>query len=76
MTSSNTAIQWQGRSHVATFVHSLHLLDFDKRQDWPNVTVQSFGPKSNLQHRIRCIEWSLFRLFEIYDILSTKDVGL
>lgn len=70
------APSWSGRSHVATFVHSLHLLDLDLLDDWPEVTVDTFGSKSSLQHRLRCVEWSLYRLYELYDRRSTKDVGL
>ncbi|KAK5954914.1 hypothetical protein OHC33_003593 [Knufia fluminis] len=64
---------WPGRSHVSVFVHSLHLLDLDQLDDWPEVTIQSFATKASLQHRIRCVEWSLYRLFELYDVRATKD---
>ena len=66
---------WPSRSHVSTFVRNLHLLDLDQLDDWPEVTIQSFGAKASLQHRIRCVEWSLYRLFELYDARATKDVG-
>jgi len=66
---------WPGRSHVSVFVRSLHLLDLDQLEDWPEVTIQSFTAKASLQHRVRCIEWSLYRLFELYDARVTKDVG-
>lgn len=74
--AASSSSTWHGRSHVSTFVHTLHLLDLDQREDWPEVSLQTFGPKSNLQHRLRCIEWSLYRLFELYDVKGTRDVGL
>lgn len=67
---------WPGRSHVSTFVRSLHLLDLDQLEDWPQVTIQTFGARASLQHRIRCVEWALYRLFELYDAKATRDVGL
>lgn len=75
MSAAASSQIWNGRSPVSTFVHSLHLLDLDRREDWPGVNFQSFGAKSNLQNRIRCVEWSLYRLFELYDARSTRDVG-
>lgn len=66
---------WPCRSHVSTFVRSLHLLDLDQLDDWPEVTIQSFSAKASLQHRIRCVEWSLYHLFELYNARVTKDVG-
>lgn len=67
---------WPGRSSISTFVRSLHLLDLDQLPDWPEVTIQTFGAKASLQHRIRCVEWSLYHLFELYDAKSTRDVCL
>lgn len=67
---------WIGRNHISIFVHSLHFLDLDLLEDWPEVTIDTFDSKSDLQHRLRCVEWSLYRLFELYDRRSTKDVGL
>lgn len=69
------AVAWPGRSHISTFVHTLHLLDLDQLEDWPNVSLSTFGPKSNLQHRLRCVEWALYRLFELYDVRTTRDVS-
>lgn len=70
----NAPVQsWPSRTHRATFVHTLHLLDLDQLQDWPEVTLQTFSAKASLQHRIRCVEWSLYRLFELYDGRATRD---
>lgn len=60
---------------MSIFVRSLHLLDLDQLDDWPEVTIQSLGAKASLQLRIRCVEWSLYRLFELYDAGATRDVG-
>ncbi|KAK5075047.1 hypothetical protein LTS08_001870 [Lithohypha guttulata] len=64
---------WNGRSHVSVFVHSLHLLNLNAREDWPEVTLHTFDVKSSLQHRIRCVEWSLYCLFELFDARATRD---
>lgn len=65
---------WTGRRNATTLVHALHLLDLDKLSDWPGVTEQSFSPKTSLQHRIQSAEWTLYRLFELYDARMTRDV--
>ncbi|KAK4927952.1 hypothetical protein LTR66_016257, partial [Elasticomyces elasticus] len=67
------AAAWPGRSHVSAFVHNLHLLQLDQLHDWPAITLQSYGSKSTLQHRLRATEWVLYRLFEIHDARLTRD---
>lgn len=65
---------WNGRSHASVIVHSLHLLNLNTREDWPEITLHTFDVKSSLQHRIRCVEWSLYCLFELFDVRATRDV--
>ena len=76
-TASTQFLQpWLG-AKVATFVRCLRLLDLDLCDDWPGVTEQTFSTRSshqNLQHRVKCVEWSLYRLFEIWDSEETKNV--
>ncbi|OBT88186.1 hypothetical protein VE02_02432 [Pseudogymnoascus sp. 03VT05] len=62
--------QQAGPSHVALFLTNLRLLDLDRRQDWPGITPVTFTTKDsqqNIKKRIQCVEWALFRLFEIWD---------
>jgi len=66
-----------GPGNVVTFVRCLRLLDLDLLDDWPGVHDQLFSAKSvqqNLQQRVKCVEWSLYRLFDIWDPAYTKDV--
>ncbi len=68
---------WVGPGNITTFVRCLRLLDLDLRDDWPGVRENLFSGKSlqqNLQQRVKCVEWSLYRLFEIWDAAYTKDV--
>lgn len=68
---------WIGPGNIATFVRCLRLLDLDLRDDWPGVRENLFSAKSsqhNLQQRLKCVEWSLYRLFEMWDAAYTKDV--
>lgn len=77
--SKSSQNQWTGRGHISIFVDCLHLLDLDKLEDWPGVTEATLTAKTaqqNLQHRIKAVEWCLYRLFELYDSNETKDVGL
>ncbi|EOA83995.1 uncharacterized protein SETTUDRAFT_118945, partial [Exserohilum turcica Et28A] len=55
-------------SDIRLFVTNLRLLDFGQRQDWPDITVQTFSAKNaDQRQRIAGTEWALFRLFEIWD---------
>lgn len=67
------------RSNISIFIRCLHILDLDLLEDWPGITESAFSSKTaqqNLQQRIRGVEWSLYRLFEIYSPQETRDVGL
>ena len=76
--AADAAEQWLGRSHLSSFIRCLHLLDLDLLEDWPGITVQTLSTRSatqGLQQRVKAVEWSLFRLFELYDAQLTRDVG-
>lgn len=65
-------------SNICLFLSNLRLLNLDKRADWPDVTVRTFDTKDalhNQKKRISCVEWTLFRLFEIFDPAMTRDVS-
>lgn len=56
---------------------NLRLLDLDLRADWPDVTAKTFSTKDtqqNQKQRIKCTEWILYRLFELWDSEETRDV--
>ncbi len=79
-TQTTNAVEptWVGPTNVTTFVRCLRLLDLDLRNDWPSVNEQLFSAKrsqQNLQQRVKGVEWSLYRLFEIWDPAYTKDVN-
>lgn len=62
-------------SDVRLFVTNLRLLDLDLRNDWPNITVQTFSSKNaDQKQRIGASEWALFRLFELWDPAETSQV--
>ncbi|KAF2403504.1 hypothetical protein EJ06DRAFT_571733, partial [Trichodelitschia bisporula] len=61
------------------FVTNLRLLDLDRKPDWPGITPRTFSTKDSQQNqkqRIRCVEWALFRLFEIWDADEARDNGV
>ncbi|KAK4935365.1 hypothetical protein LTR10_023569 [Elasticomyces elasticus] len=69
------SVQWRARDNIALFVRTLHLLDLDRLPDFPNITestlrVSAKAP-SNLQQRVKSVEWSLYRLYELYDPVDT-----
>ena len=58
------------------FVANLRLLDLDQLPDWPSITSRSFSTRDgqqNQKQRIRCVEWTLYRLFELWDPEETRD---
>ena len=62
---------------ISLLLTNLHLLDLDRRDDWPSLTAQKFTSKNTLQNektRIQCVEWTFYRLLEIWDPVGTKDV--
>lgn len=62
-------------SDIRLFVTNLRLLDFDLRNDWPGITVQTFSAKNaDQRQRIGGTEWALFRLCEIWDPNETAQV--
>ncbi|KAH0369513.1 hypothetical protein KCU65_g3230, partial [Aureobasidium melanogenum] len=63
-------------SNISLFVSNLRLLNLDQRQDWPDITIQTFDTKDALQNqkkRVACVEWSLYRLFELWDRETTRE---
>ncbi|KAH8172253.1 hypothetical protein LIA77_09021 [Sarocladium implicatum] len=64
----------QGPSPLSLFLTNLRLLDLDLLPDWPGMTAATFvtvgsgtGAAQGQKKRVACVEWALFRLFEIYD---------
>ncbi|KAL8809833.1 MAG: hypothetical protein Q9223_002082 [Gallowayella weberi] len=63
-------------SAIASFITHLRLLDIDRLEDWPSVTEDLFAPKhvrDNQKQRIRCVEWALYRLFELWNSKEAKN---
>lgn len=76
-TTDVSAPNWAGPSNIVAFLRSLRLLDLDLLDDWPVIHEELFSAKTsqqNLQLRVKCVEWSLYRLFETWDPAYTKDV--
>ncbi|KAL9110686.1 MAG: hypothetical protein Q9227_004863 [Pyrenula ochraceoflavens] len=65
---------WIGPSNVQVFLRCLRLLDLDRRDDWPGLVEDHFAAKqNNLNRRIKGVEWSLYRLFELWDAEETRN---
>ncbi|KAI9797912.1 MAG: hypothetical protein M1825_005681 [Sarcosagium campestre] len=65
-----------GPQSIPLFLTNLHLLDLDLRPDWPGIDAKTFSTKDaqqNQRNRIRCVEWALFRLFELWDPQGAND---
>jgi hypothetical protein len=65
-------------SAAALLVKILRFLELDLQPDWLNVTTNSFRVSKNAQvtqkDRLRCAEFVLYKLFELWDYASTKFV--
>lgn len=64
---------------VRIFLTNLRLLNLDKCDDWPPtsapaLTSRDAGP--NQKARIQCVEWALYRLFEIWNLEETQEVSV
>ncbi|KAK5019404.1 hypothetical protein LTR39_000395 [Cryomyces antarcticus] len=71
-----SSIRPSGPSNIALFVTNLRLLDLDRKLDWPSITPHTFSTydaQQNQKSRIKCVEWALFRLFEIWDLETTRE---
>lgn len=77
MSRPNSIVSLQSSPSAAQlFVTNLRLLNLDRLPDWPSITPRSFSTKDrqqNQKQRIRCVEWALYRLFELWDPDETKE---
>ena len=68
-----------GPTNITLFLTNLRLLDFDLRDDWPDITALAFSTKDSQQNqkkRIQCVEWALYQLFALWDPEETRNVPL
>lgn len=70
--SSKSHILPSGPSTTALFVINLRLLNFDLLADWPNITASSFT-NHDARTKIKCTEYALYQLFQVYDPVNTAD---
>ncbi|KAJ9606662.1 hypothetical protein H2200_008670 [Cladophialophora chaetospira] len=71
---SRPQLQWQARSNLSVFTHTLHLLDLDLLPDWPHISESTFSNSKsslNLQARVKSTEWALYHLFRLYSPSET-----
>lgn len=61
-------LDWASPPHLTIFIRNLKLLQLDRREDWPDITLRNLSPSSqNQRQRIRLVEWALYYLFTIWD---------
>ena len=66
------------KSPASVFLTNLRLLDLDKLSDWPSTSSQLLlgkDAKKNQKNRIQCVEWALYRLFELWDPEEARNVS-
>lgn len=65
-------------SDAALLVKNLRFLNLDLQTEWPDVTVDTFRAGKHAQvtqkERIRCAEFILYKLFELWDYPTAKFV--
>ncbi|KAG5935708.1 hypothetical protein E4U60_002990 [Claviceps pazoutovae] len=59
---------------LSVFLTNLRLLDLDLLPDWPDITISTFSTTGvqGQKRRVQCVEWVLFKLFEIWDPEETR----
>ncbi|KAF2774579.1 hypothetical protein EJ03DRAFT_323144 [Teratosphaeria nubilosa] len=57
---------------AALFYTNLRLLNLDLLPDWPDIRLASFAAP-DARHRLRCAEFALYRLFQLYDAPTAAD---
>ncbi|KAL5361476.1 HAUS augmin-like complex subunit 6 N-terminus-domain-containing protein [Aspergillus floccosus] len=68
------ALNWDSPSSLAVFVRNLQLLQLDRRQDWPAISVRSLSPAShNQRQRLKAIEWALYHLVALWEPETARD---
>jgi len=75
--ASTQAESLDGVSNVSMFLKSLHLLDLDLLDDWPDISSQTFSARDAGQgqkRRIQCVEWALFQLFALWHPEEARNV--
>ncbi|KAL4893018.1 HAUS augmin-like complex subunit 6 N-terminus-domain-containing protein [Aspergillus ambiguus] len=65
---------WDLPSSLAVFVRNLQLLQLDRRQDAPVISLRSLSAVSqNQRQRLKTIEWALYHLVAIWDPETARD---
>ncbi|KAK5242031.1 hypothetical protein LTR20_008580 [Exophiala xenobiotica] len=73
--STTPRSQWHPRGHIHIFICTLHLLELDLLPDFPDISESTFHAAkapTNLQQRVKGVEWALYRLFELHDPEETR----
>ncbi|KAF9893785.1 hypothetical protein FE257_009955 [Aspergillus nanangensis] len=67
-------LNWTPPSSLSVFVRNLQLLQLDRRDDAPELTVSSLAPTSqNQRNRLKVIEWALYYLVAMWDPETARD---
>ncbi|MDI1488722.1 MAG: hypothetical protein OHK93_007998 [Ramalina farinacea] len=71
-----TANALPSQQTVNTFLANLRLLNLDRTPDWPSIDAHILRSRDNGPNqkiRIQYAEWTLYRLFEIWDLTETEN---
>lgn len=63
---------------ISVLLTNIRLLDLTKCDDWPKISAQVFIAKDdpeNRKVRIQCVEWILYRLWQIWDQEDCHEVN-
>ncbi|GLA46256.1 hypothetical protein AnigIFM63604_009049 [Aspergillus niger] len=65
---------WSPQPPLSVFVRNLQLLQLDRHDDWPRISLRSLADTSqNQRQRIRAIEWALYHLVALWDPDTARD---
>ncbi|KAL4910174.1 hypothetical protein BDW74DRAFT_173636 [Aspergillus multicolor] len=65
---------WPPQSSHTVLIRNLQLLELDRLEDWPGITLRTLSPSSqNQRQRIKAVEWILYRLVALWDPETARD---
>ncbi|RAK99230.1 uncharacterized protein BO80DRAFT_495041 [Aspergillus ibericus CBS 121593] len=65
---------WAPQPPLSVFVRNLQLLQLDRHDDWPHISLRTLADTSqNQRQRVRAIEWALYHLVALWDPSTARD---
>lgn len=77
MSKPSPSLRGRNTAHTDLLIKNLRMLDLDEEFDWPKIQLETFAVTSTIQEqkeRVRCGEWILYKLFELWNPQEVAEV--